>query len=151
MEDLWENIGILLLIVVGVIAKIGESSLNGRKKKGSATSTPEEAETDAPKGFEEIFKEIIVPEQEPAEMTTASQYRPMADKEIKPAPREFVTDTTGVSGYADCSAANKPQKKHEHTSKNDSKQQACEEQEGFDLRKAVIYSEILTPKFKDYD
>ncbi len=152
MEDLWENIGILLLIVVGVIAKIGESSLNGRKKKGSTTSIPEEAETDAPKGFEEIFKEITIPEQESAEMPTASQYSPTADKAVKPAPCDFVTDTTGIP--ADYSTADKLQKKHEHPSKmheNTSKQQTHEEQEEFDLRKAVIYSEILAPKFKDYD
>lgn len=150
MEDLWENIGILLLIVVGVIAKIGESSLNGRKKKGSVTSIPEEAETDGTKGFEEIF----IPEQEPAETPTASQDRPTADRAAKPAPCDFVTDTTNIPGYADCSTADKPQKKHEHPSKmheNTPKQQADERQEEFDLRKAVIYSEILAPKFKDYD
>ncbi len=151
---MWENIGILLLIVVGVIAKIGESSLNGRKKKGSTISIPEEVEADAPKGFEEIFKEITIPEQEPAEMPTASQYSPTADKAAKPAPCDFVTDTTGIPSYADCSATDKSQRKHEHPSKmhgNTSKQQANEEQEEFDLRKAVIYSEILAPKFKDYD
>lgn len=151
MEDLWENIGILLLIVVGVIAKIGESSLNGRKKKGSTTSIPEEAETDEPKDFEEIFKEITIPEQEPAETPTASQNRPTADKAAKPAPCDFVTD---ISDYTDCSATDKSQRKHEHPSKmheNTSKQQKDEEQEEFDLRNAVIYSEILAPKFKDYD
>ncbi len=42
------DIGIAMLIVVGIIAKIGESAINGNKRKGSV-----------PKSFDEITEEEL--------------------------------------------------------------------------------------------
>ena len=162
------DIGIVLLIVVGIIAKIGESAMNGKKQKGST-----------PKPFEEIMEDLA--EQEPLrpiERGNTDEYSP----EYQPTtvfhtdmPQTFTTTTTAtpapfltteLSVAAETARAKKqpasgkhaPQEANAaqhiaslHGKKTAKKPQAAEQQADFDLRKAVIYSEILTPKFKDYD
>lgn len=162
------DIGIVLLIVVGIIAKIGESAMSGKKQKGS-TPTP----------FEEIMEDLA--EQEPSrpiERSNAGEYEPKYQPTTvfhTDMPQTFTTTTTAapapfltteLSVAAEPARAKKQQAsgKHapqeantaQHTASSHGKKtakrpQAAEQQADFDLRKAVIYSEILTPKFKDYD
>ena len=162
------DIGIVLLIVVGIIAKIGESAMNCKKQKGST-----------PKPFDEIMEELA--EQEPSrpiERGNAGEYEP----EYQPttvfhtdmpqtftstttaAPAPFLTTELSVSAEPARAKKQPASGKHaqkeantaqptasSHGKKTAKKPQAAEQQADFDLRKAVIYSEILTPKFKDYD
>lgn len=162
------DIGIVMLIVVGIIAKIGESAMNGKKQKDST-----------PKPFGEIMEELAENEpSQPIERGNAGEYEP----EYQPTtvfhtdmPQTFTTTTTATPApflTTELSVAAEPARakeqpasgKHakqevnvaQHTASSHGKRtakkpQTAEQQADFDLRKAVIYSEILTPKFKDYD
>ena len=162
------DIGIVLLIVVGIIAKIGESAMNGKKQKGGTTPQP----------FEEIMEELAGQEQSrPIEHGESGEYEP----EYQPTtvfhtdiPQTFTTTTTAapapflttelsvaaeparakeqpVSGKHAQQEANAAQHTASSHGKKTAKKPQAAEPTDFDLRKAVIYSEILAPKFKDYD
>lgn len=164
------DIGIAMLIVVGIIAKIGESAINGNKRKGSA-----------PKSFDEITEEELARQEQkpsrPTERGNAGEYEP----EYQPttvshtdmqqtftttttaAPAPFLT--TELSVATESKPVNKQHASDKHAAhkanakqhgalangKKTAKKSPESEPTDFDLREAVIYSEILAPKFKDYD
>lgn len=153
MEDLFENIGILLIVIVGIIAKIGESSLNKRKKQGSA---PMESDNTAPHEDGYPFDDGGHKSMQPATIRPESRLNPS---------QTFTTTTTGLNTAATTIAhpiAEKKTVRHEVVAESASVEHQLRHRKGantandsaqidFDLRKAVIYSEILSPKFKDYD
>lgn len=152
MDGLLENIGIWLIVIVGIVAKLGESSLNNRKKKGGAPMTSGDT---VEYGGQEATDRTIVHSQPQSEAsrsftTTVTMPEPFLTTDINTA-----TATTPIV---------KKTVKHEVVTESASTEhQLCTTKKGnitddnnntqidFDLRKAVIYSEILSPKFKDYD
>lgn len=136
MEDILENLGIVLLIVISVAAQITKTA----KKASKARNAPS-AKTEKP-----TFAE------------TADQERDTKFSEIEPTyilttPME--TKKQKKKGIP----ANKPNRTEHHAAedKPHSQNKAADTEktapavsiDDFDLRKAIIYSEIMTPKFKE--
>lgn len=136
MEDILENLGIVLLIVISVAAQITKTvkkASKARNAPSAKTEKPPFAET-AGKEMDTIFSEIE---------STYILTTPMETKKQK---------KKGIP-------ANKPNRTEHHAveDKTHSQNKAADTEKAtpavsiddFDLRKAIIYSEIMTPKFKE--
>ncbi len=136
MDDIFENLGIILLIVISVAAQIAKVA-----KKASKNAETPSVEQDAP-----------------AQEGTAAQntYGDTTFSDVRPKVMQHILST---------SAKRKKQKKNPaspdlnrvHTAENKPKDEAADTDnakpavsaDDFDIRQAIIYSEIMAPKFKE--
>lgn len=135
MEDILENLGIVLLIVISVAAQIAKAA----KKASKARNTPS-AETDEPV-FEEVARkerDTTFSEIEPTYILTTPMETKKQKKKGIPANKPNRTEHT----------AEEKQRAHNRAVDADKAKPAVSIDD-FDLRKAIIYSEIMTPKFKE--
>lgn len=163
----------ILIIAGSLVLKFVVTLMEDRKKpvdfetdEGFDTSNAEDSATyqaervdkpgnlggeSSPKSFEELFEMLIkptakAPEPTQADVKTISNNEPMYEKRDK------------LSNHDNQTTANK---EHSHAKSRTTHKRSSEDKNGenravleeigddFDLRKAVIYSEILTPKFKE--
>ncbi len=137
MDDILEHLGIILLIVISVAAKIVRTAKNASKSEAAPS-----IETGEPAYGEIIGKEAYIPK---IKKQTAAV--PMSAKRQKNAKKSSGMGTdSNTAGYR---ADEKPNEKSIGFEKSDSQAALSVSDDDFDLRKAVIYSEILTPKFKE--
>lgn len=133
MDDIFEHLGIILLIVISVVAQIVKTAKKAAKSSGMPTE-----ETNGHPTYEDIIKEIRKPRSEKRTITapmTANKKKKVkksSETEIKSNPAAH----TAIEKSNDKSADTEILKQSNTI-------------DDFDLRKAVIYSEILTPKFKE--
>lgn len=159
-----ENILYIIVIIVWVI--VGLVRKNKAKEGRPAQGMPPVGDSQTP-DFSEMLEEIMgkkaaVPEKK-AEPVPAPKKVPVFQKEstLEDGP---VLESISVSDYAQRSLAKKEkklpfqEKKHKPSVKQKLPEAKTEyipgeevREESFDLRKAVIYSEILKPKFSEED
>lgn len=136
MKDILENLGIVLLIVISVAAQIAKAA----KKASKARNTPS-AETDEPV-FEEVARkerDTTFSEIEPTYILTTPMETKKQKKKGMPANKPNRTEHN---------AAEEKQRTH-NKAVDTEKAKPAVSIDDFDLRKAIIYSEIMTPKFKE--
>lgn len=136
MEDILENLGIVLLIVISVAAQIAKAA-----KKASKVRNAPSAETEKP-AFEEAARkerDTTFSEIEP----TYIQTTPMETKKQKK--KGIPANKTNRTEHH---AAEEKQRMHNNAADTE-KAKPTVSIDDFDLRKAIIYSEIMTPKFKE--
>ncbi len=136
MKDILENLGIVLLIVISVAAQIAKAVKKTSKAKTAPSAETEESvfEEAARKERDTTFSEI-----EPTYILTT----PMETKKQKK--KGIPANKPNLTGHH--AAEEKP---HPHNKAADTeKAKPAVPIEDFDLRKAIIYSEIMTPKFKE--
>jgi len=137
MDEILEHLGIILLIVISVAAKIVRTA-----KKASKSEAAPSIETAEPAYGEIIGKKVYIPK---VEKQVAAA--PVPTKKQKKAVRSSgMNAESNAAGYI---ANEKSNKKSFGFERSDSQAAVSVSGADFDLRKAVIYSEILTPKFKE--
>lgn len=136
MEDILENLGIVLLIVISVAAQIAKAT-----KKAFKVRNAPSAETEEPVFEEAVRKErdTIFSEIEPTYIPTTPMETKKQKKKGIPANKPNRTEHHAAG-----------EKPHPHNRRADTeKAKPAVSIDDFDLRKAIIYSEIMTPKFKE--
>ncbi len=136
MEDILENLGIVLLIVISVAAQIAKAV-----KKASKVRNAPSAETEEPALAENADKKknTTFSEIEPTYILTTPMKTKKQKKKGIPANKPNRTEHH---------AAEEKQRTHNKTTDTEKAKPAVSIDD-FDLRKAIIYSEIMTPKFKE--
>ena len=136
MEDILENLGIVLLIVISVAAQIAKAV----KKASKARNTPS-AETDEP-----VFERTAGKERNTTFSEIEPTYIPTTPMETQKQKKKGIP--TNKPNRTEHHAAE--EKPHPHNMAADAeKAKPAASVDDFDLRKAIIYSEIMTPKFKE--
>lgn len=132
-----EIIGIIIVVISILLAVF-----NNNKAKGSQT-TPQSDATDSRQQIREIInrqaRHIQQPKQRKATNKTASQ----SNKQ------EVLRNTIAANKQSNQAASTSGDSKSNPDNKS-GKNQIEEITEDFTIEKAVIYSEILNPKFKEY-
>ena len=136
MEDILENLGIILLIVISVAAQIAKAA-----KKASKVRNAPSAETEKPVFEEAARKErnTTFSEIEPTYTLTTPMETKKQKKKVMPANKPNRTEHH---------AAEEKQRTYNNAADIEKAKPAVSIDD-FDLRKAIIYSEIMTPKFKE--
>lgn len=136
MEDILENLGIVLLIVISVAAQIAKAAKKASKVRNAPSAETEESvfEEAARKERNTTFSEI-----EPTYILTTPMETKKQKKKGIPANKLNRTEHH---------AAEEKQRTHNKAA-NTEKAKPAVSIDDFDLRKAIIYSEIMTPKFKE--
>lgn len=136
MEDILENLGIVLLIVISVAAQIAKAAKKASKVRNAPSTETEEPvfEETARKGRNTTFSEI-----EPTYIPTTPMETKKQKKKGIPANKPNRTEHH---------AAEEKQRTHNKAADTEKAKPAVSIDD-FDLRKAIIYSEIMTPKFKE--
>ena len=165
MEAIVIDIVVVLLVVfVGIVAKSGESALNMRKRatgnKGLLRVIIDASSQDGyecPVDNAEQYAEISTTHNEVFAGYTSTYTAPNT---VEPEPfltSELGAVTTPNRGCADAKQQSIADDSSiiEQTAQTVQSENQCSDSESvesnFDLRAAVIYSEILSPKFKDLD
>lgn len=137
MEDILENLGIVLLIVISVAAQIAKAAKKASKVRNAPSAETEESvfEEAARKERNTTFSEI-----EPTYILTTPMETKKQKKKGMPANKPSHTEQHH--------AAEEKQRTHNNAADTEKAKPAVSIDD-FDLRKAIIYSEIMTPKFKE--
>lgn len=137
MEDILENLGIILLIVISVAVQIAKAA-----KKASKVRNAPSAETEKPVFEEAARKErnTTFSEIEPTYILTTPLETKKQKKKGMPANKPSHTEQHH--------ATEEKQRTHNKAADTEKAKPAVSIDD-FDLRKAIIYSEIMTPKFKE--
>ena len=132
MDDIYENLGIILLIVISVVAQVTKTAKKAAKSKGTPS-----VDINEPAYEEMTGKEIRRPnvKVQRAKSKTAATNHKKIEK-----PFEIGTKSNTKQHLADETNSIKSE------SGNTKPAVSIDD---FDLRTAVIYSEIMTPKFKE--
>lgn len=136
MEDILENLGIVLLIVISVAAQIAKTV----KKASKARNTPS-AETDEP-----VFERTAGKERDTTFSEIKPTYIPTTPMETKKQKKKGIP--ANKPNRTEHHAAEEKQRTHNNAADTEKAKPAVSIDD-FDLRKAIIYSEIMTPKFKE--
>lgn len=136
MEDILENLGIVLLIVISVAAQIAKAV----KKASKARNTPS-AETDEP-----VFERTAGKERDTTFSEIELTYIPTTPMETKKQKKKGIP--ANKPNRTEHHAAEEKQRTHNNAADTEKAKPAVSIDD-FDLRKAIIYSEIMTPKFKE--
>ena len=140
-EDIFSNIWIVIIAIVSIIIRvIGSSARQKQEQEAPAAPTTsydeEEEVTTHSDSLETIFDEIFEGHKR-AEVTHTAAPIAEAQPQNVSTPQNATNRTSARSSRT---VATEPT-----TNKNSSNRS----KKNFNLREAVIYSEILTPKFKD--
>lgn len=136
MEDILENLGIVLLIVISVAAQIAKAV----KKASKARNTPS-AETEEP-----VFEEAAREERDTTFSEIEQTYILTTPMETKKQKKKGMP--ANKPNRTEHHAAEEEQRTYNKTTDTEKAKPAVSIDD-FDLRKAIIYSEIMTPKFKE--
>ena len=140
-----------IVIIAIAIAFVASTYNDAQKRRRRAQNTPQQPEAQQPEAYNTPMmptpnlsrpKHPQQPQQElPAEVRAAMEYaRQRAAKKQRTAPPTHSVQIGKAQSSPYTSAQTKPEA---------TKQQGSEER--FDLERAVIYSEILQPKYKEYE
>lgn len=153
MDTIFENILAILIAGIWIFSAIRSRNRANREQRSS-----EEAPTPAAKPLLRPYHptqrpDMVHPAEQPSDQDRHVKHDAAKGYTGKPAADHTGPKANGESGYI----SRKPTRKSNGTVPSDAKydtvsqtQQPSDEMaEGFDLRKAVIYSEILNPKFKE--
>lgn len=154
---------VLLVVFVGIVAKSGESALNKRKRAtGNKELLREIIDASSQDGYEypvdnaEQYAETSATQNEVFTGYTSTYTTTNAIESEPFLTTELEAVTTPNRGCADAkqSIADDSSIIGQNTQTIQSENQCSDSksvESNFDLRSAVIYSEILSPKFKDLD
>ena len=126
-------IEIIIIVTIFIVATIIKENNNAKKKKAIQHSTPQ-VDVDTISSID-LGKQQTILAVTPKSNTTHSGKKTTTSKKTQQTTNPLTQTPTGPK-----TAVNTPK-----TAPN------TIDEEEFDLRKAVIYSEILTPKFNDED
>lgn len=137
MNEFW-----IFLLVAGVIISFAKKEDKARKKRGSADTdtTQDSSREELDRQLRELFGEEYTPQQPSSKII-----KPVAKKATKAKTTHQVHST-----------ATKPVKQHNKTSMTETNNtetpanKITEIIDDFSMEKAVIYSEILKPKYEEY-
>ena len=140
-EDIFSNIWIVIIAIVSIIIRvIGSSARQKQEQEAPAAPTTsydeEEEVTTHSDSLETIFDEILVNYPGAAKSSNATTIAEAQPQNVS-TPQNATNRTSARSSRT---VATEPTTNK--TNSNRSKK-------NFNLREAIIYSEILTPKFKD--
>lgn len=137
MEDILENLGIILLIVISVAAQIAKAA-----KKASKVRNVPSTETKEP-----VFEEAARKERNTTFSEIEPTYTLKTPMETKKQKKKGIS-ANKPSHTEQHHAAEEKQRTHNNAADIE-KAKPATSIDDFDLRKAIIYSEIMTPKFKE--
>lgn len=130
MDDIFEHLGIILLIVISVVAQIAKTAKKASKENNAPSSAEMEEHTDG-----KIIGTLT--EIKPK----VKKHTPMKTKSPKKSatPSNIDNNSNLIGNFA-------PQKSKSEVKNSETPTVSIDD---FDIRKAIIYSEIMTPKFKE--
>lgn len=157
MEDVLYYIGLGLLITFSLVRKAGKKSA---RKGAKRSHTPQSVPPPGFPTFEALFEEIEkksskpAPQTEPAEWSSEAQsLETIFDEEesymqnARPSHQGATPSVASGAKQPILTSTPKEPKKSQKPTKKAQKGQNSDISEDFNLRDAVIYSEILKPKF----
>lgn len=140
MDEFFEHLGIVLLIIIGAVAQITKFT----RKAGKNDETPS-VETDTP------IPHVDTAGRRPYfDNTTTSSPKPEFEYTFTPPMKTKKQKKAKASSH-------KPIQPAEQTGKTETERVAADAEktgtavsaDNFDIRQAIIYSEIMTPKFNE--
>ena len=132
MKDFNEYMQVALYIAIGVIYLLSTFATMRRKRQARAQKRP---------------RTVIEPQEEPMR---PAEVRERIGRQTPKSERTMQAQEIRYFTYENTDDFNSARKQAAEPETDDSEQQGSDEgAHGFDLREAVIYSEILKPKFED--
>lgn len=146
MDEIFEHLGIALLIIISAVAQIIKFTKKADKSKGTPSA---ETEADIPAPHTDTVGRMPI-ERKPLADTTTFSPRPEFEY-------TFSVPVKSKKPKKAKASSHKPMQSAGQTGKTAPKRVAADTEkanpavsaDNFDIRQAIIYSEIMTPKFNE--
>ena len=135
MDNIW-----IFLIIIGAAVSFMQKAQQNKQNRGPKSDNEEEANLDPHKEIERHIRRILQEEEKRPKMSTAPLKKEVSTG--SPCPMAKTPKTATV--LKNQLEAAKP------TESSESNERIEEILDDFSMEKAVIYSEILNPKYKEY-
>ena len=137
MDNIW-----IFVVIIGAAISLIQKVQQNKQNEGSESDNNEKQYTDAKKEFERQIRRILQGEDE--------SIKP-ASRSVTPSPATATKTTPQVSLHRTKSQSSSIENKSAaSTSSNPTSEKIEDILDDFSMEKAVIYSEILNPKYKEY-